>query len=134
MSKYTIPHMIKGGRGSIINVSSGAGVTASWNQAAYDAAKAGVINLSRQMALDFIKHNIRVNALVPALIDTDQLRGSISKLPDPVQAIKDRERQLPIGRLGTAQEIANGALFLASEEASYAIGSLLVLDGGFLAH
>lgn len=134
MSKYAIPEMIKGGGGSIINVSSGAGVTASWNQAAYDAAKAGVINLSRQMALDFIKHNIRVNALVPVLIDTDQLRGSIARLPDPEGALRARQQSLPIGRLGRAEEIAYGALFLASDESSYAVGSSLVLDGGFLAH
>lgn len=134
MSKYAIPEMIKNGGGSIINVSSAAGITAWENQCAYDAAKAAVVNLSRQMALDFIQHNIRVNCLVPALVDTPQLRGALSKAPDPQAAEQAFKPFLPIGRLGTAEEIAHGALFLASDESSFVVGSPLLVDGGFLAH
>ena len=134
MSKYAIPHMIENGAGSIINVSSAAGITAWENQCAYDAAKAGVVNLSRQMALDFIRHNIRVNCLVPALVDTPQLRGALSKAPDPQAAEQAFKPFLPIGRLGSAEEIAYGALFLASDESSFVVGSPLLVDGGFLAH
>lgn len=134
MSKYAIPHMIRNGSGSIINVSSAAGITAWTNQCAYDAAKAGVVNLSRQMALDFIEDNIRVNCLVPALVDTPQLRGAMSKTPDPEAAEQAFKPFLPIGRLGYAEEIAQGALFLASDESSFVVGSPLIVDGGFLAH
>ncbi|MFW6069154.1 MAG: SDR family NAD(P)-dependent oxidoreductase [Chloroflexota bacterium] len=134
MSKYAIPHMIENGGGAIINVSSAAGITAWENQCAYDAAKAGVVNLSRQMALDFIEHKIRVNCLVPALVDTPQLRGALGKTPDPEAAEQAFKPFLPIGRLGTAEEIAQGALFLASDESSFVVGSPLLVDGGFLAH
>ena len=133
MSKYAIPIMEKGGGGSIINVSSGAGIVAWPNQCAYDAAKAGVVNLSRQMALDFIGKNIRVNSLVPVLIDTPQFRNAIAAHPEPEKARQAFKPFLPIGRLGTADEIANGALFLASDESSFVTGSPLLMDGGYLA-
>lgn len=133
MCKYTIPHMLAGGSGRIVNVSSGAGITAWYGQAAYDAAKAAVVNLSRQMALDYARQGIRVNCLVPAIVDTDQLRGAIAQLPDPTGALESMQTRVPLGRLGTAEEIAYGALFLASDESSYAVGSALILDGGYLA-
>jgi NAD(P)-dependent dehydrogenase (short-subunit alcohol dehydrogenase family) len=133
MSKYAIPEMISAGGGSIINVSSGAGMVAWPNQCAYDASKGGVINLSRQMALDFIMHNIRVNCLVPVLIDTQQLQKAIASASDPESWRNAFKPFLPIGRFGTALEIAYGALFLASDESSYVTGSPLIMDGGYLA-
>lgn len=134
MSKYGIPEMIEAGGGSIINVSSAAGITAWTNQCAYDAAKGGVVNLSRQMALDFIRHNIRVNCLVPAFVDTPQLRGAVASQSNGEEEMQVFKLFLPIGRLSTAEEIAQGALFLASDESSFVVGSPLLVDGGFLAH
>jgi 2-keto-3-deoxy-L-fuconate dehydrogenase len=134
MSRCVLPHMLARHSGSIVNVSSGAGMAGWYGQAAYDAAKGGVVNLTRQMALDYAAQGVRVNCLVPAIIDTDQLRGAVAKLPDPDAEVERLRSRVPLGRLGTAMEIAYGALFLASDEASYSVGAALVLDGGYLAY
>ena len=133
MSRCVLPHMLERGSGAIVNVSSGAGMAGWYNQAAYDAAKGGVVNLTRQMALDYAARGVRVNCLVPAIIDTDQLRGAVAQRPNPEAEIERLRAQVPLGRMGTAREIAYGALFLASDEASYSVGAALVLDGGYLA-
>jgi NAD(P)-dependent dehydrogenase (short-subunit alcohol dehydrogenase family) len=133
MSRCVLPHMLDRRSGSIVNVSSGAGIAGWYGQAAYDAAKGGVVNLTRQMALDYAAHGVRVNCLVPAIIDTDQLRGAVAKLPDPEAEVEQLRSRVPLGRMGTAKEIAYGALFLASDESSYSVGAALVLDGGYLA-
>jgi 2-keto-3-deoxy-L-fuconate dehydrogenase len=133
MSRCALPHMLERRSGSIVNVSSGAGMAGWYNQAAYDAAKGGVVNLTRQMALDYAARGVRVNCLVPAIIDTDQLRGAVAQRPDPEAEVEGLRSRVPLGRMGTAKEIAYGALFLASDEASYSVGATLVLDGGYLA-
>jgi NAD(P)-dependent dehydrogenase (short-subunit alcohol dehydrogenase family) len=133
MSRCVLPHMLDRHSGSIVNVSSGAGLAGWYSQAAYDAAKGGVVNLTRQMALDYAALGVRVNCLVPAIIDTDQLRGAVAQLPDPEAEVEQLRSRVPLGRMGTAMEIAYGALFLASDEASYSVGAALVLDGGYLA-
>jgi NAD(P)-dependent dehydrogenase (short-subunit alcohol dehydrogenase family) len=134
MSKAAVPALRRRGGGSIINVSSAAGLAAWYDQAAYDASKGGVVNLSRSMALDLAEDGIRVNCLVPAHVITPMSENFISAGGE--EARRARERTLaaiPLGRFCQPEEIAYGALFLASDESSYATGSALVLDGGYLA-
>ncbi|HZQ06783.1 MAG TPA: glucose 1-dehydrogenase [Anaerolineae bacterium] len=132
-AKYVIPHMIASGGGSIINTSSAAGLVGAQNQCAYDAAKGGAVNLSRQMALDFAKDNIRVNCLVPGGIDTPQSRNFIKLRPN-VRLLEDAHKNWgALKRFGTAEEVANVALFLASDEASFVTGAPFIVDGGYLA-
>jgi NAD(P)-dependent dehydrogenase (short-subunit alcohol dehydrogenase family) len=134
MAKAAVPAMRRRGGGSIINVSSAAGLVAWYDQAAYDASKGGVVNLTRSMALDLAGDGIRANCLVPAHVVTPMSEAHIAAGGD--EAARARERLLgtiPLGRFSQPEEIAFGALFLASGEASYATGSTLVLDGGYTA-
>jgi NAD(P)-dependent dehydrogenase (short-subunit alcohol dehydrogenase family) len=127
VSKYAIPHMIKNGGGSIINTSSVAGML-SHQISAYATSKAGVIALTRCMAMDFARSRIRVNCIVPGTMDTPM-----------VAPITDEKRRkalcevIPLGHMGLAQDVAYGALYLASDEASYVTGTTLVIDGGLSA-
>ncbi len=130
-AKYLIPPMIAGGGGSIINTSSAAGLVGAPNQCAYDAAKAGVVNLSRQMALDFAPFHIRVNCLVPGGIDTPMSRAAIARRHAQFEDVAGGWGALK--RFGTADEVAHVALFLASDEASYVTGSPVIVDGGYTA-
>lgn len=130
-AKYVIPAMVASGGGSIVNTSSAAGLVAAANQCAYDAAKAGVVNLSRQMALDFASANIRVNCLVPGGIDTPMSRSFIAKRQARLEDVARTWGALK--RFGTPDEVARVALFLASEEASFVTGTPVVVDGGFTA-
>jgi NAD(P)-dependent dehydrogenase (short-subunit alcohol dehydrogenase family) len=129
-AKAAIPALRRAGGGSIVTVASAAGITAWYDQAAYDASKGGCVNLSRSMALDFAADGIRVNCLVPAFVRTPMSDGFGAALPERRAEII---AQIPLGRFSEAEEIARGALFLASDESSYATGSTLVLDGGYLA-
>lgn len=133
-SKAAIPALRRRGGGSIVNVSSAAGLIAWYDQAAYDASKGAVVNLTRSMALDFARDSIRVNCLVPAHVVTPMSEGFRAEAAE--EARMQRERLLetiPLGRFSQPEEIASGALFLASDESSYATGSTLVLDGGYTA-
>jgi NAD(P)-dependent dehydrogenase (short-subunit alcohol dehydrogenase family) len=134
MSKATIPALRRRGSGSIINVSSAAGLAGWYDQAAYDASKGGVVNLTRSMALDFAREGIRVNCLVPAHVTTPmsqnfQAASSAEGATFRAQVLS----AIPMGRFSTPDEIAYAALFLASSESSYVTGSMLVVDGGYLA-
>ena len=134
MSKAAIPALRRRGGGSIINVSSAAGLAAWYDQAAYDASKGAVVNLSRSMALDFARDNIRTNCLVPAHVITPMSQNFIRAGGEEASSRRDRVlEQIPLGRFSEPEEIAAGALFLASDDASYATGSCLVIDGGYLA-
>lgn len=134
MSKAAVPAMRRRGGGSIINVSSAAGLAAWYDQAAYDASKGGVVNLSRSMALDLATDGIRANCLVPAHVVTPMSENFVSAGGDEARAARERTlAAIPMGRFCQPEEIAYGALFLASDESSYATGSCLVLDGGYLA-
>ena len=131
-AKYVIPAMISSGGGSIVNTSSAAGLVGAANQCAYDAAKAGVVNLSRQMALDYASANIRVNCLVPGGIDTPMSRAFIAERHARLEDVASTWGAMK--RFGTAEEVARVALFLASDEASFVTGAPIVVDGGFTAH
>jgi NAD(P)-dependent dehydrogenase (short-subunit alcohol dehydrogenase family) len=134
LSRAAIPAVRRRGGGSIINVSSAAGLAAWYDQAAYDAAKGGVVNLTRSMALDFARDRIRVNCLVPAHVTTPMSEKYLAEGGE--QARRAREQRLetiPLGRYAQPDEIAYAAVFLASDESSYMTGSPLVVDGGYLA-
>lgn len=134
MSKAAVPALRRRGGGSIINVSSAAGLAAWYDQAAYDASKGAVVNLTRSMALDLAEDTIRANCLVPAHVITPMSENFIADGGDEARAARERTlAAIPLGRFCQPEEIAFGALFLASDESSYATGSCVVLDGGYLA-
>jgi NAD(P)-dependent dehydrogenase (short-subunit alcohol dehydrogenase family) len=132
-SKYAIPHMIKGGGGSVVNTASMCGLVASTNQAPYSAAQGGVIALTRQMAIDYATHNIRVNSICPSEVRTPMFLGFINLAPDPEKKMQELIARIPLGRVAEPEEIARAALFLASDESSYITGVTLPVDGGLTA-
>lgn len=127
--KYVIPHMIEAGGGSIVNISSIAGLTGGSGTGPYTASKGAVRMLTKATAVDYAKHNIRANSVHPGFIET----------PMTVDMFKDEnmrqwfQSQTPLPRLGKAEDIANGVLFLASDESSYITGVELPIDGGYFA-
>lgn len=126
-SKYAIRAMIKNGGGSVINCASILGHVGQAATASYTAAKGGVVNLTRTLAIEYAKQNIRVNAVCPGYIDTPLL----SQLDD---ATKNYLISLhPIGRLGRPEEVAKAVVFLASDDASFITGANLLVDGGYTA-
>ncbi len=133
MIRAFLPAMLKRGKGaSIINISSGASsVKAAPNRFVYGTSKAAVIGLTKAVAIDFIKHGIRCNAICPGTIATPSLEDRIAA-QGGTQAVRDAfvQRQ-PLGRLGTAEEIAALAVYLASDEASFTTGAIHLIDGGW---
>jgi len=133
LSREVIPSMIKAGGGVIVNTGSGWSLKAGPQAAAYCAAKAGVLNLTRSMAIDYGKHNIRVNCVCPGDVDTPMLRSECEQLgQEPLEFMKEAAHR-PLARLGTPEDVANAVLFLASEMAAWITGTHLVVDGGGLA-
>ena len=132
VSKHAIPHMMARG-GSIIHIGSIASHIGLQRNAAYNASKGGVMLLARNMALDYAPYNIRVNAVCPAMIMTPMLRKFIDLQPDPAAYVRQVEANIPMGRMGTVEEVARAVLFLASDESSYVTGSALMVDGGYTA-
>ena len=128
-AKAAIPAMLKNGGGSIINMSSIYGVVGADVRAAYVASKGGVTNLTRGMALDYAENNIRVNCICPGFVETPLVAGVI-KTPEEYQALADKH---PMRRLGQPEEIAYGALYLASDESAFVTGIALPIDGGYTA-
>ena len=126
MARRVIPEMRKRGGGSIINVASIWGLTGALDAHAYTTAKGAIVNLSRSLAVAHGREGIRTNALCPGFIDTPMIAPVVGALNDPEYALTWN----PMGRTGTPDEIAYAALFLASDESSYANGSVMVIDGG----
>ena len=126
--KYVIPHMIKQGGGVILSTASVAGLVGFPGSGAYAAAKAGVINMTRMVALEYAKKNIRINCICPGVISTPMAQRVIGGRPEEQVA-----RMEPIGRLGMPEDIANAALFLAGDESSFATGAPFIIDGGYVA-
>ena len=132
MIKAFLPAMLAAGGGSIINMSSVVGpLTMAPNRFVYGATKAAVIGMTRSVALDYVKQGIRCNAICPGTVDTPSLRERLDAFDDPVQARRDFENRQPMGRLGSAEEVANLALYLASDESSYTTGAVIPVDGGW---
>lgn len=133
LSREVIPHMIKAGSGVIINTGSGWSLKGGPQAASYCAAKAGVLNLTRAMAIDYGKHNIRVNCICPGDIDTPMLRSECEQLGAETVTFLREAANRPIARVGTPEDVANAVLFLASGMATWITGTHLVVDGGGLA-
>jgi len=126
--KHGIPHLLEGGGGSVINTASFVAVMgAATSQISYTASKGGVLALSRELGVEFARRGVRVNALCPGPVDTPLLRELFAK--DPEKAAR-RLVHLPMGRFAHAREIADAALFLASDESSYVTASTFLVDGG----
>jgi 2-keto-3-deoxy-L-fuconate dehydrogenase len=131
-----LPGMVEQKRGSIVNIASAvSSIRAVPNRYVYGATKAAIIGLTKAVAADFIRHGIRANAICPGTIETPSLDGRIEELASasgkPIGEVRqDFIGRQPIGRLGTAAEVAGLALFLASEEASYITGQIHLVDGG----
>ncbi len=133
MSHEVIPHMIRNGGGVIINTGSGWSLKGGPKAAAYCAAKGGILNLTRAMAIDFGPKNVRVNCVCPGDIDTPMLAGECRQLgEDPGQFMREAADR-PLRRVGTPEDVANAVLFLASDMARWITGAYLVVDGGGLA-
>lgn len=126
-SKYGIPKIIKSGGGSVINVSSSAAIIASKNVDSYTATKGAIVSLTRSMAAEYAPQKVCVNCIIPTGIDTPMLNESRKK---PGWDEEKHLLKIPARRFGKPEEVANMALFLASDEASYVVGSVFVIDGG----
>jgi NAD(P)-dependent dehydrogenase (short-subunit alcohol dehydrogenase family) len=126
-----IPHMLKRGGGRVINISSTFAFVGSQNLSAYCTCKGAVATMTRAMALELGPMNIYVNAVAPGPIMTEGMKDLIERVPSVYES---RVRDVPIGRFGTPEEIAEVCLFLAGEKCSYMNGSIVVADGGFLTH
>ena len=127
--RAAIPHMLAGDGGSIINTSSTLGQQGSEGYAAYGAAKAGLIALTRQIAADY-GPQIRANVIAPGSIDTPRFRAVTERLDDPEAFLTMLRRTIPLKRLGEADDIAQLALFLASDMSAYTTGAVIPCDGG----
>jgi len=133
LSHEVVPHMIRGGGGSVINIGSGWSLKGGPRAASYCAAKGGAVNLTRAMAIDHGRHNIRVNCVCPGDVDTPMLQSECAQLGEDKQRFMQEAADRPLARVGTPQDIANAVLFLASPMASWITGAALVVDGGGLA-
>ncbi len=131
-SKFAIPAMRHAGSGSIINIASVASFVGFQADAAYCASKGAVLMLTRQMALDYSCEGIRVNAICPGFIRTPELEHYLAQKPDPEAARAEVVAYHPIGRIGEPEEVADVAVFLASDKSSFVTGAHLTVDGGLL--
>jgi NAD(P)-dependent dehydrogenase (short-subunit alcohol dehydrogenase family) len=126
-----VPKMIAAGGGVILNMASVLGADkAAPNRLAYAASKAAVAGFTRALAIDFVKQGIRVNCVCPGTVDTPSLGDRINAFKDPVQARKDFVARQPMGRLATAEEIAETFVYLVSDESSFMTGQAVYVDGG----
>jgi NAD(P)-dependent dehydrogenase (short-subunit alcohol dehydrogenase family) len=130
--RAALPHMLQGGGGSIINTASTLGLIGSEGYAAYGAAKAGLIALTRQIAVDY-GPTVRANVIAPGSIDTPRFRTVTAAADDPDGFLESLLGHLPLRRLGTADDIAAVALFLASDRSAYTSGAVIPCDGGLAA-
>jgi NAD(P)-dependent dehydrogenase (short-subunit alcohol dehydrogenase family) len=126
-----IPKFRAQGGGVILNTASATALRAVVDRACYTATKAAVIGLTKSMALDCVRDNIRVNCLCPGTVDTPSLAQRLAAFPDPAEARKNFIARQPMGRLGTAEEIAQAALYLVSSASEFVTGVAFAIDGGF---
>ena len=134
MSRAVLPAMRQAGGGAIVNVGSVLGLVAMKDRAAYCASKGGVTMLTKAMALDHAQEKIRVNCICPAIVETDLIRELFSKSEEGRRARDIRLATLPLGKFGKPDDIAELAVFLASEESSWMTGTAIPVDGGLTAY
>jgi len=127
-AKYAIPELRKRG-GSIVNIASVHAFVSYPGNVGYDASKAGMLALTRTLALDHGRDGIRVNAICPGYVDTPMTQEWLASVPDPEETMREVLSFHPLGRIGIPRDIASAALFLASDEASFISGATLVIDG-----
>ena len=130
MSKAVLPGMLERQCGSIINISSMAAHKGLLNRFAYGATKAAVVGLTRSIAMDYVANGIRCNAIAPGTVQSPSLESRIAAFDDPVAARKQFIARQPMGRVGTAEEIAHMAVYLASDESIFTTGTVMKIDGG----
>lgn len=129
--KHVLPYMLRQGKGAIVNVSSLASIRYSYPYVSYQASKAGLNQLTQSVALQYAQQGIRANAILPGMIDTPLIYKQIAGQYASPDAMRDaRDAKTPMGRQGTAWDIANAALFLASDASGYITGVCLPVDGG----
>ena len=130
MCRAILPLMVKQNGGSIINVSSiASSLKGLPNRFVYGASKAAIIGLTKSIASDFVKQNIRCNSIAPGTVFSPSWQDRVNQSPDPVQAKKDFIARQPMGRLGTAEEIASMAIYLAGDESTFTTGNTFSVDG-----
>jgi NAD(P)-dependent dehydrogenase (short-subunit alcohol dehydrogenase family) len=130
LSHEVVPHMIRSGGGSIVNIGSGWSLKGGPRAASYCAAKGGAVNLTRAMAIDHGTHHIRVNCVCPGDVETPMLLSECAQLGQDMQAFLREAAHRPLARVGTPDDVANAVLFLASPMSSWITGAALVVDGG----
>jgi 2-keto-3-deoxy-L-fuconate dehydrogenase len=131
-TKAYLPGMLAKGKGTIVNMSSGcSSIKGAPNRFVYGTTKAAVIGFTKSLTSDFVGKGIRANAICPGTVDTPSLQGRIGAAADPEKARKEFIARQPMGRLGNAEEIADLALFLASDESSFITGAEFKIDGGW---
>jgi NAD(P)-dependent dehydrogenase (short-subunit alcohol dehydrogenase family) len=133
LSHEVVPHMIRNGGGSIVNIGSGWSLKGGPRAASYCAAKGGTVNLTRAMAIDHGQNNIRVNCVCPGDVETPMLLSECAQLGEDMQVFLREAANRPLARVGTSDDIANAVLFLVSPMSSWITGAALVVDGGGLA-
>ena len=131
MTNAFVPLMKENGGGAVVNTGSILGYRAVGERAAYSSSKGAIDSLTRSMAFDLAKDNIRVNCVAPGAIDTPLLRGSINDSPNPEETERTLGSKSVFNRMGTSEEVANVMYFLSSEEASFVTGATYFVDGGW---
>ena len=131
--KYAIPLMIEQGGGAIVNTASVAGLVGLPNRAAYCATKGAVVTLTKQIAVEYVAKGIRCNCICPGTVDTPWVGRLLAESADPEKLRAELVARQPMGRLGNAEEVAQAALYLASDDAAFMTGTALVIDGGLMA-
>lgn len=128
--RAVVPGMLKRGKGAIVNMASINGIRGNTNLIGYSAAKGGIVAMTRSLALDYATRGIRVNCICPGTIDTPMARTSIDIAEDKEAALTSLNAKHPMGRMGTAEEVASVAVFLAGTDAAYVTGQAIPVDGG----
>ena len=131
--KHVVPHMVAAGRGSVINISSLNGLVGFPLSTAYGSAKGGLVVFTKDLAIELATSGVRVNCVCPGVIETPMMERWTDRMPDKTEAQQMLRGTMPIGRMGTAEEVTGAIFFFASDDSALCQGSVLAVDGGFVA-